>query len=70
VPGPGFYDTSKADLSPNGRYATSKMSNCTTRKFGGFSGRGEIADRKNTPGPGNYRLPSDFGYYISKREKK
>jgi hypothetical protein len=46
------------------------MHNCTTRKFGGFSGRGEIADRKNTPGPGNYRLPSEFGYYISKKEKK
>jgi len=40
VPGPGFYDTSKADLSPTGRYITSKMSNCKTRKFGGFSGRG------------------------------
>jgi hypothetical protein len=32
--------------------------NCTSRKFDGFSGRGEIADRKNTPGPGIYKLPS------------
>jgi hypothetical protein len=23
-----------------------------------------------TPGPGNYRLPSDFGYYESKHAKK
>lgn len=22
-----------------------------------------MGDRTNTPGPGNYRLPSDFGYY-------
>jgi hypothetical protein len=45
----------------------SKIHNCTTRKFDGFSGRGEIAERKNTPGPGNYKAPSEFGYYISKK---
>lgn len=48
----------------------SKIQNCTSRKFDGFSGRGEIADIKNTPGPGNYRLPSDFGHYISKKALK
>lgn len=67
VPGPGHYDTSKADLSPTGRYVTSKIHNCLNRRFEGFSGRGEIADRKNTPGPGNYKLPSDFGHYVSKK---
>lgn len=70
VPGPGHYDTSKADLSPTGKYAVSKIQNCTSRKFEGFSGRGEIAERKNTPGPGNYKLPSEFGYYISKKALK
>ena len=70
MPGPGHYDTSKADLSPNGKYSISKIHNCTSRKFDGFSGRGEIADRKNTPGPGNYRLPSDFGHYVSKKTLK
>lgn len=55
------------NLSPTGRYVISKTSNCATRKFDGFSGRGEIGDRKNTPGPGNYRLPSEFGQYISKK---
>lgn len=40
VPGPGHYDTSKIDLSPTGRYAISKIMNCSARKFDGFSGRG------------------------------
>lgn len=40
VPGPGHYDTSKADLSPTGKYYVSKIMNCTSRKFDGFSGRG------------------------------
>lgn len=48
----------------------SKIHNCTARKFDGFAGRGEIADRKNTPGPGNYKLPSEFGYYISKKASR
>ncbi len=26
-----------------------------------------MGDRKNTPGPGNYKLPSEFGYYIAKK---
>jgi hypothetical protein len=54
-------------LSPTGKYAVSKIHNCTSRRFDGFSGRGEIADLKNTPGPGNYKLPSEFGYYIAKK---
>ncbi len=70
MPGPGHYDTSKADISPNGKYTISKIQNCISRKFDGFSGRGDIADRKNTPGPGNYRLPSDFGHYVSKKALK
>jgi len=70
VPGPGFYDTSKADLSPTGKYSISKIMNCTARKFDGFSGRGEFVERKNTPGPGNYKLPSEFGHYVSKKALK
>ncbi len=33
VPGPGSYDTAHVDLSPQGRYVSSKMGNCLTRKF-------------------------------------
>jgi hypothetical protein len=33
------------------------MNNCLVRKFG-TSERGSLADRTNTPGPGNYKLPS------------
>lgn len=70
VPGPGHYDTSKIDLSPNGKYSISKILNCTTRKFDGFAARGDIIDKKETPGPGNYRLPSEFGHYLSKKALK
>lgn len=70
VPGPGHYDTSKVDLTPTGRYATSKIHNCTSRKFEGFSGRGTFVNDKKTPGPGNYKLPSDFGHYSSKKGLK
>ncbi len=57
IPGPGSYNTSRADLSPNGRYPTSKMQNCLTRKFP-ISNRRPIAENNENPGPGNYRLPS------------
>ncbi|CAM6002317.1 unnamed protein product [Sphagnum balticum] len=33
VPGPGAYDTSHIDFSPQGKYVTSRMKNCLTRKF-------------------------------------
>ena len=42
------------------------MQNCLTRKFGS-SGRKFFDDKANIPGPGNYRLPSEFGYYESKK---
>lgn len=57
---------SKASLSPEGKYCLSKMNNSLTRKFG-ISLRTELADKKVTPGPGNYKLPSDFGHYVSKK---
>ena len=42
------------------------MQNCLTRKFGS-SGRKFFDNKTNIPGPGNYRLPSEFGYYESKK---
>lgn len=41
---------------------SSKLHNCLSRSFEG-SERKFLGDRTNTPGPGNYKLPSEFGYY-------
>ena len=58
VPGPGSYDTStNQDLSPKGRYALSKTSNCASRSFT-RSSRGDIYHNCKNPGPGSYKLPS------------
>jgi len=66
LPGPGAYNMSSQDLSPKGRYCLSNLHNCLTRSFGS-SLRGEVDLNKSTPGPGNYRLPSEFGYYCAKK---
>jgi len=64
--GPGAYDISSfQDISPKGRYCLSVTQNCLSRSFGS-SLRGKVALDLNTPGPGSYKLPNEFGYYISK----
>jgi hypothetical protein len=66
LPGPGAYDVSShQDISPKGRYCLSNSQNCLTRSFGS-SQRGEVALNRSTPGPGNYKLPSEFGHYMAK----
>ncbi len=66
MPGPGAYDPgANVDLSPKGKYVISRMKNCLTRKFN-ISSRRPLADRSETPGPGIYRVPSDFGHYVSR----
>lgn len=57
VPGPGSYKPLKIDLSNDGKYVPSKMKSSFVRKFG-TSVRTNIARKSDTPGPGNYRLPS------------
>jgi hypothetical protein len=54
------------DLSPKGRYCLSRSHNCITRRFG-TSNRGRVEIGTRTPGPGNYRLPSEFGYYCARK---
>jgi hypothetical protein len=34
----------------------------------GHAVRASFASRCQTPGPGNYKLPSEFGHYISRKE--
>lgn len=53
------------DISPQGRYCLSRSQNCLARSFGS-SHRSTVNLNKQTPGPGNYRIPSEFGYYASK----
>ena len=68
LPGPGAYDTAAhQDISPMGRYCLSRSSNCLTRSFGSSQQRGDVTLNKSTPGPGNYRLPSEFGHYVAKK---
>ena len=43
----------------------SKIHNSFARKFGN-SIRQPLAPKSSTPGPGNYRLPSQFGHYVAK----
>ena len=67
VPGPGAYDvTAHQDISPDGKYCLSRSQNCLTRSFGN-SMRSRVEVGTKTPGPGNYRLPSEFGYYCAKK---
>ena len=43
----------------------SRMQNVLVRSFG-KSQRQALNQKIGTPGPGSYRLPSEFGQYISK----
>lgn len=56
-------------MSPDGKYPLSKMENSKVRKFGS-SLRSSLVDKRETPGPGNYKLPSDFGHYVSGKFKE
>ena len=67
-PSPVTYDISNASLSPDGKYPLSKMENTLTCRFRS-SDRSSLEFKKNTPGPGNYKLPSDFGHYVPKKFK-
>lgn len=58
VPGPGSYDP--IDYT-DGTYILSQFKNPGTRRFG-TAKRMEFRINKDTPGPGAYRPPSDFGY--------
>ena len=65
VPGPGNYDTKREDLSPDGKYLLSKMRNSLVRSFAS-SERERGVPKSMIPGPGAYRMPSEFGYYTAK----
>ncbi len=67
MPGPGHYKP-KDYLPDNGNYFLSNFKSSQCRTFGS-SIRQAItgpSSRTVTPGPGTYRMPSEFGHYGSK----
>ena len=60
APAPGTYNIDKGFIDFNKILSTCKSSGSI--KFG-FTGREFDYGIKNTPGPGSYRIPSEFGYY-------
>jgi len=69
-PGPGTYDN-PATLSQNGSYYVSKFRSSFCRTFS-HSMRKNLAlpNTLNNPGPGSYKLPSEFGHYESSKVVK
>jgi len=50
-------------------YVLSQWKNTSTRRFG-TAARMQLKLSKDTPGPGTYRPPSDFGYVDSKKSPR
>ncbi|EAR85445.1 sperm-tail PG-rich repeat protein (macronuclear) [Tetrahymena thermophila SB210] len=67
TPGPGTYKPI-VSINPDGRYFVSKFKSSNSRSFT-HSKRITNGVSQFTPGPGSYRLPSEFGYYESKPNK-
>ncbi|KAL4445011.1 hypothetical protein ABPG74_018739 [Tetrahymena malaccensis] len=65
TPGPGQYQD-KDTLSPDGLYRNSKYLSQSRTKFA-TTPRKPIRNISYGPGPGGYKLPSDFGQYGSSR---
>lgn len=71
LPGPGTYN-STATISKDGNYFLSKFKSSMCRTFYHYN-RDTMSrsdKRSQLPGPGMYRLPSEFGYYEPKKASK
>ncbi len=70
-PGPGQYSP-RLDMTKEGKYYIQKFSSSGARTF--YHHNRKTMDNNSTarlsPGPGSYRMPSDFGFYESKHAKK
>jgi hypothetical protein len=67
-PAPGSYDLIPT-ISPKGSYYLSKFHSSGVRSFGHSTRNATQSSFQGAPGPGSYRIPSDFGYYESKHSK-
>jgi len=68
VPGPGTYDN-RPTIDPKGAYFVSKFHSSMCRSFSHAQRKGLGINAEGVPGPGSYRLPSEFGYYEAKGVK-
>lgn len=58
-------------MTPKGEYFVSKLKNSGCRTHYHFDRSTKLTPFATaTPGPGSYRLPSDFGHYESKNKPK
>lgn len=69
-PGPGTYENS-GTLNPNGSYYLSKFRSSFCRTFS-HSMRKDTSNPSfvGSPGPGSYKIPSEFGHYESAKAQK
>jgi len=64
-PGPGTYDPASA-ITKDGSYFVSKFHSSFCRTFShSMRKNASLNTMAATPGPGSYKLPSDFGHYES-----
>jgi hypothetical protein len=69
IPGPGDYHPSD-QINGSGQYLLSNFKSYGTRKYmpdSTLSSRGPAPLKSETPGPGSYQAPSDFGYLVMDR---
>jgi hypothetical protein len=69
-PGPGTY-TGPQTIKEDGSYFVSKFKSSMCRTFShGMRGESSNPTFKATPGPGSYKIPSEFGHYESSKANK
>jgi len=69
-PGPGTYEPASA-ISKDGSYFVSKFQASLCRTFShSMRKNASMTNVATTPGPGSYKLPSDFGHYESAKANK
>lgn len=66
-PGPGRYDPGST-LTRDGSYFVSKFHSSMCRTHYHSNRQTQLSNKSETPGPGNYRMPSDFGYYDGRKD--
>ncbi len=66
-PGPGRY-TPMGEMTKQGSYFVSKFKSSMCRSHYHADRHTILGYTIATPGPGSYRLPSDFGYYEGKNQ--
>jgi len=69
TPGPSDYSIQNT-IEPDGIYLLSNMKSSGRRSILNQKRELVLAGNKDTPGPGEYQKPSDFGHYGSKIDSK